>query len=328
MPRDLKRTDDSLLDALNRNFGNFPSLQAYLASCADAAIFSVGDRRRGFKPAGADVGEDGDPDAVEAPLHWNFITATAISKVGLQIQRELLEERTISYLIEWCDTPDIRCAGVAFTDISVMYDVDGNHVKLAKKSPDHNLYLMVPRPLLDPVLVEAQQELLLFYSQTFWSNVVVFKCFQAAIALAMRGENIDRCFIGVSPGGVGQSLYSGHLAAMFGTLHTFFDPNIWYHDDELRTSLRYLICPTGAKAHSRPISLCLWLQCNFSWVVKFWSVYISNSCNSYSSQSVQCNLLPLNNSSSQEASGPVRWVCDPYRPGGTGDKPSHEGRPV
>jgi hypothetical protein len=121
-------------------------LEAYLASCADAAIFSVGDRRKGFKPAGAEVGEDGDPDAGEAPLHWNFITATAISKVGLQIQRELLEERTIAYLIEWCDTPDIRCAGVAFTDISVMYDVDGNHVKLVKKSPDHNLYLMVQSP--------------------------------------------------------------------------------------------------------------------------------------------------------------------------------------
>jgi hypothetical protein len=29
---------------------------------------------------------------------------------------------------------------------------------------------------------------------------------QAALALAKRGENIDRCFIGVSPGGVGRIL--------------------------------------------------------------------------------------------------------------------------
>ena len=33
------------------------------------------------------------------------------------------------------------------------------------------------------------------------SNVQVFACNQAAIALAKRGENIVRCFIGVSPGG-------------------------------------------------------------------------------------------------------------------------------
>jgi hypothetical protein len=197
---------------------------------------------RGVKPAAADAGEgDGDPDVVEAPLHWNFITAQAISKVGLQIQRELLEERTISYLIEWCETPDIRSTGVAYTDTSVLYDTGNCNVKLAHKSPDHNLYLMVPRPLLDPVLDFARIELEEFYSQTFWANVEVFRCFQSAIALAMRGENIDRCFIGVSPGGVGQSLYSGHLAGMYDKLHTFFDPNIWYHDDELRKQVDQFI---------------------------------------------------------------------------------------
>jgi hypothetical protein len=158
----------------------------------------------------------------------------------------LLEERSISYLIEWCETPDIRNAGVAYTDTSVLYDVGGIPVKLALKSPDHNLYLMVPRPLLDPVLEAAQDEVYEFYRQTFWANVEVFRCFQSAIALALRGENIDRCFIGVSPGGVGQSLYSGLLAAMYDKLHTYFDPNIWYHDDELRTSSRYNR-PVGAQ---------------------------------------------------------------------------------
>jgi len=73
-----------------------------------------------------------------------------------------------------------------------------------------------------------------FYRQTFWANVEVFGCMQAAQALARRGENIDRCFMGLSPGGVGQSLYSMHLAAMYGSLHVYFDPSIWYHDEELR----------------------------------------------------------------------------------------------
>ena len=50
------------------------------------------------------------------------------------------------------------------------------------------------------------------------SVVGSFAVRQAAIALAKRGENLDRCFIGVSPGGVGQSLYSLHLQAQFGCI--------------------------------------------------------------------------------------------------------------
>ncbi len=239
MPRDLKRTDDSLLDALERNFDQHPSLQSYLASCADAAIFSVGDRKRGFKPVEVEGGDgDGDPDALEAPLHWNFITAQAISKVGLQIQRELFEERTISYLIEWCETPDVRSPGVAFSDTSVLYDSGGTIVRLAVKSPDNNLYLMVPRPLLDPVLDSARAELYEFYSQTFgqrWKSSVASR---QQLPLPFEERTSIDASLGVAPG-VGQSLYSGLLAAMHDKLHTYFDPNIWYHDDELRTSLQY-----------------------------------------------------------------------------------------
>ena len=56
----------------------------------------------------------------------------------------------------------------------------------------------------------------------------------AALALAKRGLNIDKLFIGVSPGGVGQSLYSSLLHAMHEGSAAYFDPNVWYHDDELR----------------------------------------------------------------------------------------------
>ena len=65
-------------------------------------------------------------------------------------------------------------------------------------------------------------------------NKQVFNCCQAAQALAKRGENIDRCFIGISPGGVGQSLYSAHINAVYGMNHAFIDPNIWYDEHELR----------------------------------------------------------------------------------------------
>lgn len=47
-------------------------------------------------------------------------------------------------------------------------------------------------------LPDAQERLERFYEQTFWSNDQVFLCLCAGIALAKRGENIDRCFFGRS----------------------------------------------------------------------------------------------------------------------------------
>ena len=90
-----------------------------------------------------------------------------------------------------------------------------------------------------------------FFKQTFWANIEVFRCCQAAQALAKRGENIDRCFIGESPGEVGQSLYSAHLDAVYGHNHSFFDPNVWYKDDELRKQIEQFadcIIITGQEA--------------------------------------------------------------------------------
>ena len=79
-----------------------------------------------------------------------------------------------------------------------------------------------------------------FYSQTFWGNIVVFKCGQAAQALAKRGLNVVRLFIGLSSGGVGQSLYSLHLQRMFGHNFAYFDPNIWFNEDEMRKQVEQL----------------------------------------------------------------------------------------
>lgn len=58
-----------------------------------------------------------------------------------------------------------------------------------------------------------------FWRTTFWDNVVALQC-------------VDRA------GGVGQSLESHRIAALFGPLHTFLDLNIYYTDDEMRTNAR------------------------------------------------------------------------------------------
>lgn len=93
------------------------------------------------------------------------------------------------------------------------------------------LLVYIPHNLLDPVMEANCAKLCQFYAHTFWANKDVFLCCQAALALAKRGLNIDRCFIGESPGGVGQSLYSLHLDTMLGNNHGFFDPNVWYNED-------------------------------------------------------------------------------------------------
>ena len=73
--------------------------------------------------------------------------------------------------------------------------------------------------------------------QTFWCNQQYYKATLAAIGLAKRGENIDRCFIGESAGGTGQSLFSSHLAAVYSQNHAFIDPNLFHNEEEMRKQL-------------------------------------------------------------------------------------------
>eukprot|EP00974_Lingulodinium_polyedra_P052484 5049576-Lingulodinium_polyedra.AAC.1 len=52
-----------------------------------------------------------------------------------------------------------------------------------------------------------------FYSQFFWCNNEIVAVHQDCLAKAKHGENVVRCTIGRSPGGVGQSIYTSFLAA-------------------------------------------------------------------------------------------------------------------
>ena len=102
------------------------------------------------------------------------------------MQRELLEERLISHAIEWCETPDVRVSGVAYNDVTVLYDVDGVTVSHRPSSAANNVYLHIPHPLLDPVLEDAVSALRRFFLQTFWANNAAFDCCQAEAAVCMH----------------------------------------------------------------------------------------------------------------------------------------------
>jgi hypothetical protein len=50
------------------------------------------------------------------------------------------------------------------------------------RSPDNDIYVRIPHPLLDPVLASAEERLTHFYSTTFWRNAQVFQCQQVGCA--------------------------------------------------------------------------------------------------------------------------------------------------
>ena len=58
---------------------------------------------------------------------------------------------------------------------------------------------------------------------------------------AKAGENVDRAFWTIGPGGVGQSLLSHHLHAVFASLHAFVDTTVFYSDDEMRKQAEHLV---------------------------------------------------------------------------------------
>ena len=139
---------------------------------------------------------------------WTLVLADRAWKLSRGIKFELMQTRVISLLVEWCETEDQRQSGVCYEDICFVYDRPDKMTPLTvvKKGPHNNCYIRIPHPLLDPVMKINKERLEKFYEQTFWCNMDVFRCFQAALAISKRGLNVDRCFIGISPGGVGQSL--------------------------------------------------------------------------------------------------------------------------
>ena len=203
----------------------------------------------GFKRKGSNINALVPDDGVEAPKrneNWCRSTAGIVLRVSQTLMREITQDSFMLYIIHWCDRPRQSRMGVAYSDKAVLYasaSAGTDLVTLTDSDPDTGLYVRVPHNLLDPVLLATEQRLQKFYSQSFWTNFTVFKCLMAAQALAKRGLSVDRLFIGLSPGGVGQSLYSSHLAAIYGTgNHTFYDPNIWCLEEELRKQAEHLSC--------------------------------------------------------------------------------------
>jgi hypothetical protein len=201
--------------------------------------------------------------------HWYILTAVSISKVSATIQRELLAKNLIAHFSEWCATPDQRKSGVSYLNYCYHYKSGATPMEFLKAhSAINNIYVGIPHKLQLPRLKMMDRKLLTaiarcqkIYQQTFWANAAALEYVQACVEYAKRGFNINELGIFLGPGGVGLSLFTAHLAAMVGAQnHRYFDPNVFYQDDEMRKIIETLIGaflftgqerPTGQKNSMR-----------------------------------------------------------------------------
>ena len=117
-----------------------------------------------------------------------------------------------------------------------MFD-EGKGMSQVLKFGSNNIDVFLPHRILDPVSADAKMRA----QTTYWYNRPAFRCFMAALTLAMRGENVDRAFWGLGSGGVGQSLQTAHLEAILGSFHSCLDMNIYYSDEEMRKQAASLL---------------------------------------------------------------------------------------
>ena len=199
LPLNVRRENQAIIAAMGQLLREHENEAALLNACKDASILHGGERRiqKGGKGDHADF-----HDLAQGSSAWTMYVAQGMSRVGLQIQRELLDEKIINYFIEWCETPSQKAPAVAYEDVCFVYrDAENTCMTRVGRSPANHIYIVIPHALCDPVLESVIAEVEKFYSQTFWCNVEAFRCNQAALDLAKRGENVDRCFFGISPGG-------------------------------------------------------------------------------------------------------------------------------
>ena len=235
MKLNVPRDNVSVAKAIVTDSQNFPDEDCFFHTCRAATRETAAVQSDEVR-LDAEGNEYSVTDDKKKHQAWNLGLADLCRKLSNILRRELMTTRMIALLVEWCETDDMRQPAICYDDICFLYDLPDarSPITVVRKNILNNCYVRVPHPLLDPVCAANEARLKKFYEQTFWCNLNVFRCFQSAIALAKRGLNIDRCFIGISPGGVGQSLYSLHLAEMYKQNHAFFDPRVWVLDEELR----------------------------------------------------------------------------------------------
>lgn len=240
LPSKTPRNLQGILTAIEALFAQTTDEAAFLEQCADACLNFEGESGPARRFDRQNVGEGEMREDPEPPVRWNVGTAKNIMVVKKQLAKEMTEEKLLHFMSEWCETPHEPQASCCYDDCAIQYDDELLPAHQVDRRTLENCYLRIPHCIKGAVPQAIVDRLHKFYAQTFWGNLQVFKCGQAAQALAKRGLNVVRLFIGLSSGGVGQSLFSTHLRAMYGHNFAFFDPNIWYNEEEIRKQIEQL----------------------------------------------------------------------------------------
>ena len=195
------RKDADIVRTLGADRESFSSDTEFFAACR-SKVFQAAQLAPGHRPVPDGAGHE---EAENEGDSWTLNVAKRLWQVCHSLRSDLMHERIINLLVEWCETDRADSSCVAYADTCVEYLTDHEQsdriLRHKDKSPSNNCYIYIPHPLLDPVLEAHREKLCEFYSHTFWANKDVFLCCQAALALAKRGVNVDRFFIGESPPG-------------------------------------------------------------------------------------------------------------------------------
>ena len=258
----------ALEDFKNVSFWNKGDGKAPKRTSGDAVMVADGgDDIDGEAPVGQDEGES-------APNRWYLTVARNCKTLTPRMVTQLLSGgAVVKNFAEWCETGDPRISGVVYRDRAVVYDVGGQPVRLFESpQASDNFYVGMPSslfqtsneddlsetegpqiPLSDPYLQTAQEEVNLFLRQTFWCNHAGLVACRAALAIAKRGLNVVQCFIFYGAGGCGLSLFTELLATSLGEdLHKYYDPFLFYEEDELRKTVELLTGGIVFSGQERP----------------------------------------------------------------------------
>ena len=202
LPPSTGRDDLALLNGIRDLLTTAATERSLIAQCRKATLYAG--EPHGLKRRGSDLDLATAVEAPEGPRRedgWCRTVAGIVLRVSQSLMREITKDDFMMYVIQWCDSPPTSRLGVAYTDKSVLYGAPGTAEKLvdlSNPSPDTDLYIRIPDPLLDLVLPAIEERLHRYYSESFWANFAVYQCMLAAQTLAKRGINVDRLFIGLS----------------------------------------------------------------------------------------------------------------------------------
>ncbi|CAK0856925.1 unnamed protein product, partial [Prorocentrum cordatum] len=243
-------------------------------------------------PAGGEGGDgrpsrDGDedegPKAKKLKMPWHIDVAVCIRSFGKKLASELMQGGSVvKNFTEWCGTSVTPARGVCYLDRAVKQDVpmmtaDGVVVQPlvvvdGMPTPKDFFFFcmdssLVPathedggaedegpeRPLDDPVLMAATDDANKFLSSTFWCNFEALNAIRSAPAMAKGGLHVLQCYIFLGAGGCGLSLFTDPIATSMGDeLHKYFNPFVFYDDEELRKCVELLAGGCVYSGQERP----------------------------------------------------------------------------